>query len=74
MNRSVPIPASFAPTTEDELMDFQLRVARRADELSQSRGRHTQTDLERWLDAERDVLASFTLISRTSAPAGNASP
>jgi hypothetical protein len=63
MNRSVSVPPSFAPTTEDELMDFQLRVARRADELSQTRGRHTQSDLERWLDAERDVLASITLIT-----------
>jgi hypothetical protein len=74
MNRSVPTPTSFAPTTEDELMDFQLRVARRADELSQSRGRHTQSDLERWLDAERDVLASFVRITRSPSQAGNVSP
>jgi len=41
---------------EDELLKLQLRVARRADELSQQTGREQQKDLERWLEAEREVL------------------
>lgn len=55
MNLSIPV--RFAATTEDELMDIQVRIARRADELSRLRGRPTLSDRDRWLEAERDVLA-----------------
>jgi hypothetical protein len=48
-----------AVNSEDDLLRLQLQVARRADELAQSRGRQSTTpdDWEYWLEAERQVLS-----------------
>jgi hypothetical protein len=55
-------PATPA-SADDELLKLQLRVARRADELSQENGREPQKDLEHWLQAEREVLTNRTAVA-----------
>jgi len=50
------VPAS-AP--EDDLLQLQLEVAQRADELWRTEGGHRGSDLEFWLRAEREVLERF---------------
>lgn len=44
--------------TEDDLLQLQLQIAQRADELAQSRMLPHDYDCDRqcWLEAERDVL------------------
>jgi hypothetical protein len=43
-------------TWDDELFHLQLRVARRADELSRGSPASRAHDLEIWFQAEREVL------------------
>lgn len=43
---------------DEELVALQLRVARRADELSRNNTADRGADLERWLQAERECLFS----------------
>jgi hypothetical protein len=45
--------------SEEDLLQLQLQIAQRADELAQSQaGSRTQeSDWHCWLEAERDVLA-----------------
>lgn len=50
------VPAS-AP--EDDLLQLQMEVAHRADELWRTEGGHRGSDLEFWLRAEREVLERF---------------
>jgi hypothetical protein len=51
------IPADNpAPFPEDELSQFELHVARRADELARMNGPSLSRDLEFWLQAERELL------------------
>jgi hypothetical protein len=45
----------FAPV--DDLDRLELRIARRADELNTCFGAHGR-DLEHWLQAEREIIAS----------------
>jgi hypothetical protein len=46
--------------TEDDLLQFELKVAQRADALSQETGRTRGKDLEHWLQAEREILEGCT--------------
>ena len=41
---------------DEELVALQLRVARRADEISRQNAADRGADLERWLQAERECL------------------
>ena len=41
----------------DPLFDIELKVARRADELSRGRAGKTKDAFELWCEAEREVLA-----------------
>jgi hypothetical protein len=45
-------------STENELLQLQLQIARRADELAQTRAHRQsgQTDRDFWLEAENEVL------------------
>lgn len=42
--------------TEEDLLRLEIRIARRADELSRSGSGVRERDLEHWLQAEREVL------------------
>ncbi len=41
---------------DDRLLQFELKVAQRADELSQASGSVRGRDLEHWLRAEHEIL------------------
>jgi hypothetical protein len=41
---------------DDRLMQLELRVAQRADKLSQESGNVRGRDLEHWLQAEQDIF------------------
>jgi hypothetical protein len=45
-----------AVSTEDELLQLQLKVAQRADKLAQENGSVRGRDLQHWLQAEQDIL------------------
>jgi len=60
-------PATTDSFAEEELVRLQLQVARRADELSARTSPGQDKDLERWLQAEREVLAHNR--QRVSSPA-----
>jgi hypothetical protein len=47
-------PAVF--NDDDRLMQLELRVAQRADELSQESGSVRGRDLEHWLRAEQEIF------------------
>ena len=47
----------FTVFSDDALLALELRVASRADQLSQKFGGGRDKDLEYWLQAEREVLA-----------------
>lgn len=49
--------ADDAVDAKDELMELQLRIARRADELARSRRGQETTDWECWSEAEHEVLS-----------------
>ena len=44
--------------TEDGLLGLELKVAKRADQIAHNGARGLFQDIEYWLQAERDVLAS----------------
>lgn len=43
----------------DELAQWELRIAQRADQLAATTERGRNHDLENWLQAEREVLAGL---------------
>jgi hypothetical protein len=45
-----------APLPSDELTQLQLKVAQRADQISQKNGGARERDKEYWLEAEREFL------------------
>jgi hypothetical protein len=56
-----PRPPSFTsrlPASADALTRYELAVARRADELARRPGGNLLTDLELWLQSEREVFAA----------------
>jgi hypothetical protein len=52
----------------DELGQWELRIAQRADQLAAQTERGRDHDLENWLQAEREVLAGLARSSVESAP------
>jgi len=46
-----------SPVLEDELLNLEMNVARRADALARGASRDRGSDLAHWLQAEREVLA-----------------
>ncbi len=56
MKRPDSSPSPALPTTEKELVELQLRIARRADELTVLQRGDARSDLDRWLEAEREVF------------------
>lgn len=51
----------------DRLVELQLRVARRADELVRNRGRDRAPEVLYWLRAEREILGA----NDPNLPGGN---
>jgi hypothetical protein len=51
---AAPFPRDEFPA--DELLRLELKIARRADELSRSAPPDPISDREHWVQAERDVL------------------
>ena len=49
----------YAASPEAEWLQLQLEIARRADELAQSRAAHGSEDDDRhcWINAEKEVLS-----------------
>jgi len=47
---------SSPPAPADEFTQLQLKVAQRADQISQKNGSARERDLEYWLEAEREFL------------------
>jgi hypothetical protein len=56
MNTPKPEESSAAVFTEDELLQLELKIAQRADKLSQESGSIRGKDLEHWLRAEREIF------------------
>lgn len=56
-----------APFQESDLLQLQIRVARRADRLWRMAGRGRGRDLIHWLQAEAEVLGRHFQIGRTEA-------
>lgn len=54
----IPHPSSEDPGY-DALLDLQLRVARRADELAKAPANDAPLPLECWLQAEAEIFAEF---------------
>ena len=55
-----PIPATAADLLPaDQLAQWELRVAQRADELAKKSPPGRNHDLASWLEAEREALAFF---------------
>ena len=50
-------PEIGGPANSDDLVQLQLRVARRADELARGGDSTRSRDLQLWFQAERDVFA-----------------
>ncbi len=50
------LSATAVPNEDDRLLQLELRVAQRADELSQESGSVRGRDLEHWLRAEQEVF------------------
>ncbi len=46
-----------SPISEDELLNLEMNVARRADALARGAPPDRGSDLAHWLQAEREVLA-----------------
>lgn len=59
--------SGFGPET---LFDFQLRVARRADEIAQAQPRDSALNLHCWLLAEHEVLSGKLPGALMEAPPG----
>jgi hypothetical protein len=53
-----------APFEESDLLDLELRVAKRADRLWRKAGYRRGMDLVHWMQAERDVLGSLLALKR----------
>lgn len=54
---SLPFPSDKSDLRlEDDLVQLELRIARRADELSQRHEHDRARDWDDWKQAERDVL------------------
>lgn len=51
---------SSEDTGYDALLDLQLRVARRADELTKTPENNNPLQLECWLQAEAEIFAEFS--------------
>jgi hypothetical protein len=51
-----PVPAQIAA---DPLLQLELRIARRADELARSAAARTALNLRHWLQAEEEILHRF---------------
>jgi hypothetical protein len=57
--------------TADPLFDIELKVARRADELSRDKSATTKDAFELWCEAERQVLAGPQFKAEANTPAGS---
>jgi hypothetical protein len=55
---NTPQPEASTPVvfTEDELLQLELKVAQRADQLSQESGSVRGQDLQHWLRAEQEIF------------------
>jgi hypothetical protein len=68
MNTPEQVTSATAVLNEDDrLLQLELRVAQRADELSQASGSVRGRDLEHWLRAEQEI---FERCRRALAGAG----
>jgi hypothetical protein len=56
MNTSTPFDAAESDV-EDALLQLEMRIARRADELAATRHGERTDAVESWWQAEREVLA-----------------
>jgi hypothetical protein len=68
MNPTADSADELAAFPEDELSQFELHVARRADELVKQHGSGLRRDMEFWLQAEQEMLKARGDLP-TSAPA-----
>lgn len=62
-------PRAGTPAREmetDDLIELELRVARRADELARSAGTNTALNLRHWLQAEQEILQPLMDQDRSS--------
>jgi hypothetical protein len=60
MNTTESIEHAPADSSDQELFELELRIARRADELAQTVVPRQDRNLEYWLRAEREVMADWT--------------
>jgi hypothetical protein len=71
----IPCAPAMPPTSDvsppDELMEWELRVAQRADQLAAKNSGGREQDLEYWLQAEREVLAQLPLSTTGLGAHGN---
>lgn len=66
-------PTSCATLITDLLVDLQLRIARRADELSLVQGTANSLNLHCWLVAEYEVFGSDVLVTiQANSPVSHA--
>jgi Protein of unknown function (DUF2934) len=56
--------------TEDDLLQLELRVAQRADKLSQENGSVRGRDLQHWLQAEREIFDCCANLAKLGVAAG----
>jgi hypothetical protein len=56
MNNPKPEASSPMAFTEDALLQLELKVAQRADQLSQESGSVRGQDLQYWLRAEQEIF------------------
>jgi hypothetical protein len=56
MDKANPALDSSSAFPRDELTELQLKVAQRADQISQKMRTAQERDRAHWLEAERDIL------------------
>lgn len=54
-------PQTYTPPPSDTLLELELRVARRADELARLPADEKPLNLECWLQAEAEIFSDFPL-------------
>jgi hypothetical protein len=49
--------SASAASADDDLLRLEMKIAQRADQLSQKKGKIQHSSLENWLQAEREIFA-----------------
>lgn len=59
-----------AVLTDEDLLQLQLQIAQRADQLARAQqcGRDRDADLKYWLEAERDIFARGEATTAAAGP------